>query len=153
MEALILQNVSLVLSLLRSRVAVVASVLCSKDLPPNGPLCLIHCHCLSLYLFLLGTPHRYPTQWATATAGAYPKGPKSGLSAGPPSFWGILFTRVFLLMLKRFRSVPLMGGRKAPRYQVSWGSSSEDGGAAHGPLHPALLTSKLSGLGVSSELF
>ena len=38
----------------------------------------------------------------------------------------------------------LDGGAARPLgIKVSWGSSSEEGGAAHGPLHPALLTSKL----------
>ena len=50
-----------------------------------------------------------------------------------------------------------MGGLQPLGIKVSWGSSSEEGGAAHGPLHPALLTSKLLGLcfdlGVRTKVF
>ena len=42
---------------------------------------------------------------------------KSGLSAKPfPSgvYWGIQFIQIFLLILMRLRSVPLMGGAARP---------------------------------------
>ena len=53
-----------------------------------------------------------------------------------------------------FQERTLDGGAARPLgIKVSWDSSSEEGGAAHGPLHPALLTSKLLGFGVSSGMF
>ena len=45
------------------------------------------------------------------------------------------------------------GAARSLGIKVSWDSSSEEGGAAHGPLHPALLTSKVFGFGVSSGMF
>ena len=55
------------------------------------------------------------------------------------TFWGIQFIRylVILMHLKSERAARPLG------IKVSWGVSSEEGGAAHGPLHPALLSSKL----------
>ena len=83
---------------------------------------------------------------------------KSGLSAGPLSFWGIEFFQVFLLILMRLRSVPLMGGGlQSPSVSRSPEVAQKRAGAAHGPLHPALLTSKFLGFvfwfGCSKERF
>ena len=53
-----------------------------------------------------------------------------------------------------FQERTLDGGAARPLgIKVSWDSSSEEGGAAHGPLHPALFTSKLLGFGVYSRMF
>ena len=42
-----------------------------------------------------------------------------------------------------FQERTLVGGAARPLgIKVSWGVSSEEGGAAHGPLHPALFSSK-----------
>ena len=47
----------------------------------------------------------------------------------------------------------LDGGAARPLgIKVSWGVSSEEGGAAHGPLHPTLLTSKLLGFCFVSDV-
>ena len=48
-----------------------------------------------------------------------------------------------LVDAEAFQERTLDGGAERPLgIKVSWDSSSEEGGAAHGPLHPALLTSK-----------
>ena len=47
--------------------------------------------------------------------------------------------RSLLLLLKRFRSVPLMGGPQGPSVSRSPGTAPQKrAGLAHGPLHPAL---------------
>ena len=67
---------------------------------------------------------------------------KSGLRAGPLSFWGISSTSAYV-GAEAFQERTLDGGANRPLgIKVSWNSSSEEGGAAHGPLHPALSTSK-----------
>ena len=75
---------------------------------------------------------------------------KSWLSAGPLSFWGIQFTQVLLWMLKRFRSVPLMGGPQGPSVSRSPGTAPQKrAGRPMGPSTPLCFTSKLLGFGVS----
>ena len=59
-----------------------------------------------------------------------------------------------LVDAEAFQERTLDGGAERPLgIKVSWDSSSEEGGAAHGPLHPALLTSKLLGFDVSLGMF
>ena len=75
---------------------------------------------------------------------------KSGPSAGPISFWGISSIQTFYVVAEASQERTLDGGAARPLgIKVSWGSSSGEGGAAHGPLHPALSTSKLSVLCLS----
>ena len=63
-------------------------------------------------------------------------------------------SRFFLVDTKASQERTLDGGAERPLgIKVSWDSSSEEGGAAHGPLHPALSTSKLLGFGVLSGMF
>ena len=66
---------------------------------------------------------------------------KSWLSAGPPFLLGYTVYSGFLVDAEAFQERTLDGGAARPV-----DSSSEEGGAAHGPLHPALFTSKLLGL-------
>ena len=81
-------------------------------------------------------------------------GEKERAKCRTPFLLGYKVFQVSLSILMRLRSVPLMGGPRSPSVSRSpEDSSSEEGGAAHGPLHPALLTSKLSGFGVSSGMF
>ena len=62
---------------------------------------------------------------------------KSGLSAGPLSFWGISFIQIFMLMLKRLRSVPLMGGPQGPSVSRSPGAAPQKkAGRPMGPSTP-----------------
>ena len=59
-----------------------------------------------------------------------------------------------LVDAEAFQERTLDGGAERPLgIKVSWDSSSEEGGAAHGPLHPALFTSKLLGFDVSLGMF
>ena len=49
-----------------------------------------------------------------------------------------------MLILLRLGGVPLMGGTFVPSVSRSpWGDSLEEGGAAHGPLHPAVFILKV----------
>ena len=67
---------------------------------------------------------------------------QSGLSAGPPFLLGYIVYSGLYVDAEAPQERTLDGGAARPLgIKVSWGSSSEEGGAAHGPLHPAVCRS------------
>ena len=68
---------------------------------------------------------------------------KSGLSAGPLFLLGYTVYSGSIVDAETFQERTLDGGAaRSLSIKVSWDSSSEEGGAAHGPLHPALFNLK-----------